>query len=207
MGLPRARPMAHEGGADSLAGSCLRPRPAAPTSVICPGFVETKINSGERHEMPGLISAEGRHEILAGLKTDQFMIHFPKHFTRKMGMPDGCPTTPFQTCRRPCRVSSEVTMADSDITSAMRPPSPADARDDGRSHRNPVTAGRFRIRSTRWSDMTPSGRSSPTCSKPARPALASRISRDQTRKRGPAPSRWRMSGGSADGRNTLILRG
>ena len=39
------------------------------------------------YEMPGLISAErAAREILAGLKTEQFMIHFPKNFTRKMGM-------------------------------------------------------------------------------------------------------------------------
>ena len=55
--------------------------------VICPGFVETESTAVNDYEMPGLISAErAAREILAGLKTDQFMIHFPKHFTRKMGM-------------------------------------------------------------------------------------------------------------------------
>ena len=55
--------------------------------IICPGFVETESTAVNDYDMPGLISAErAAHEILAGLKTDQFMIHFPKHFTRKMAM-------------------------------------------------------------------------------------------------------------------------
>lgn len=55
--------------------------------VICPGFVETESTAVNDYDMPGLISAEkAAGEILAGLKTDQFVIQFPKHFTRKMGM-------------------------------------------------------------------------------------------------------------------------
>ena len=39
------------------------------------------------YEMPGLISAEtAAAEILKGLRTDSFIIQFPKHFTRKMGL-------------------------------------------------------------------------------------------------------------------------
>lgn len=55
--------------------------------VICPGFVETESTAVNDYDMPGLISAEkAASEILAGLRTDQFIIQFPKHFTRKMGM-------------------------------------------------------------------------------------------------------------------------
>jgi len=55
--------------------------------VICPGFVETESTAVNDYDMPGLISAEkAASEILAGLRTDQFVIQFPKHFTRKMGM-------------------------------------------------------------------------------------------------------------------------
>ncbi|MEC7092832.1 MAG: SDR family NAD(P)-dependent oxidoreductase [Pseudomonadota bacterium] len=55
--------------------------------VICPGFVRTESTAVNDYEMPGLISAEtAAAEILKGLRTDSFIIQFPKHFTRKMGL-------------------------------------------------------------------------------------------------------------------------
>ena len=55
--------------------------------VICPGFVRTESTAVNDYEMPGLISAEtAAFEILKGLKSDNFVIQFPKHFTRKMGL-------------------------------------------------------------------------------------------------------------------------
>ncbi len=89
-GLPRAAAYGPTKAAlISLAESItfdLAPR-GIDVKVICPGFVETESTAVNDYEMPGLISAErAAREILAGLKTDQFMIHFPKHFTRKMGM-------------------------------------------------------------------------------------------------------------------------
>ena len=55
--------------------------------MICPGFVRTESTAVNDYEMPGLISAEtAAVEILKGLRTDSFIIQFPKHFTRKMGL-------------------------------------------------------------------------------------------------------------------------
>ncbi|MDA9929996.1 SDR family NAD(P)-dependent oxidoreductase [Alphaproteobacteria bacterium] len=54
--------------------------------VICPGFVETESTAVNDYEMPGMISAQrAADEILAGLKSSKFLIHFPKSFTRKIG--------------------------------------------------------------------------------------------------------------------------
>ena len=55
--------------------------------VICPGFVKTESTAVNDYDMPGLISAEtAATEIIRGLRTSQFIIQFPKHFTRKMGL-------------------------------------------------------------------------------------------------------------------------
>ena len=55
--------------------------------VICPGFVDTESTAVNDYEMPDLISAdEAANEILAGLKTDRFMISFPRRFARRMNM-------------------------------------------------------------------------------------------------------------------------
>lgn len=55
--------------------------------VICPGFVDTESTAVNDYEMPGLISADrAADEILAGLKTDRFMIKFPRKFARSMNM-------------------------------------------------------------------------------------------------------------------------
>ena len=54
--------------------------------VICPGFVETESTAVNDYEMPGLISAEtAAREIINGLEGSDFLIQFPKGFTRKMG--------------------------------------------------------------------------------------------------------------------------
>lgn len=53
--------------------------------VICPGFVETESTAVNDYEMPGLISAEtAAREIIAGLESRDFVIQFPKSFTRRM---------------------------------------------------------------------------------------------------------------------------
>ena len=55
--------------------------------VICPGFVETEATAVNDYEMPGIISAaRAASEIVSGLKTDDFVIQFPRSFTRKMGL-------------------------------------------------------------------------------------------------------------------------
>jgi NADP-dependent 3-hydroxy acid dehydrogenase YdfG len=55
--------------------------------VICPGFVDTESTAVNDYEMPHLISAEtAADEILAGLRTDRFMIKFPRKFARQMKM-------------------------------------------------------------------------------------------------------------------------
>ena len=47
--------------------------------VINPGFVETEATAVNDFDMPDLITAEtAASEIIAGLKTDQFEISFPK---------------------------------------------------------------------------------------------------------------------------------
>ena len=55
--------------------------------VICPGFVDTESTAVNKYEMPHLISAQtAADEILAGLKTDRFLIKFPRKFARQMNM-------------------------------------------------------------------------------------------------------------------------
>jgi short-subunit dehydrogenase len=55
--------------------------------VICPGFVETEATMVNDYEMPGIISSEkAAEEILDGLKSNNFVIHFPRSFTRKIGL-------------------------------------------------------------------------------------------------------------------------
>ena len=54
--------------------------------VICPGFVDTESTAVNDYEMPGLISAgTAAREIITGLASRDFVIQFPKSFTRKMG--------------------------------------------------------------------------------------------------------------------------
>ncbi len=54
-------------------------------SLICPGFVETKLTSVNDFKMPALITPdEAAREILQGWSRGSFEIHFPKRFTRVM---------------------------------------------------------------------------------------------------------------------------
>jgi short-subunit dehydrogenase len=51
-------------------------------SVINPGFVETPLTSQNTFHMPALIKpAQAATEIIAGWKSGEFEIHFPKRFT------------------------------------------------------------------------------------------------------------------------------
>ena len=53
--------------------------------VICPGFVESEATAINDFEMPDLLSSEqAATHILTGLERDDFIIDFPKSFTRKM---------------------------------------------------------------------------------------------------------------------------
>lgn len=50
--------------------------------LICPGFVATPLTAKNPFAMPALISAdEAAREIVAGLESGEFEIHFPKRFT------------------------------------------------------------------------------------------------------------------------------
>jgi NADP-dependent 3-hydroxy acid dehydrogenase YdfG len=53
--------------------------------VICPGFVESEATAINDFEMPDLLSSEqAATHIIHGLKRDDFIVDFPKSFTRKM---------------------------------------------------------------------------------------------------------------------------
>lgn len=53
--------------------------------AINPGFVSTRLTAQNEFAMPALITAEqAAQEIIAGLATGAFEIHFPKRFTRLM---------------------------------------------------------------------------------------------------------------------------
>ena len=52
-------------------------------SLICPGFVETKLTAHNQFSMPALLTPEqAAEEILLGWRKGLFEIHFPKRFTR-----------------------------------------------------------------------------------------------------------------------------
>lgn len=51
--------------------------------LISPGFVKTPLTDANEFKMPALITAEeAARDILAGLRSGTFEIHFPKRFTR-----------------------------------------------------------------------------------------------------------------------------
>lgn len=53
--------------------------------VICPGFVESEATAVNNFEMPDLLSSDqAATHILKGLERDDFIVDFPKSFTRKM---------------------------------------------------------------------------------------------------------------------------
>jgi short-subunit dehydrogenase len=50
--------------------------------VICPGFVKTRLTDKNKFEMPMIITPEeAAKEIVKGLESSSFEIHFPKKFT------------------------------------------------------------------------------------------------------------------------------
>ena len=58
---------------------CIRDR------VICPGFVDTEATAVNDFDMPDLMSAEAAAKhIIEDMKSDMFLVSFPKSFTRKM---------------------------------------------------------------------------------------------------------------------------
>jgi len=51
-------------------------------SLVCPGFVKTRLTDGNAFTMPALISAEeAAQATLRGLSRGVFEIHYPKRFT------------------------------------------------------------------------------------------------------------------------------
>jgi short-subunit dehydrogenase len=61
--------------------------------VICPGFVESEATAVNDFEMPGLMTADAAAEaIIDAMAKNDFLVHFPKSFTRSMAwlrfMPD-----------------------------------------------------------------------------------------------------------------------
>ncbi len=55
--------------------------------VVNPGFVRTPLTAINEFRMPALIEPEvAAREILAGLERGEFAIHFPKRFTRVLGL-------------------------------------------------------------------------------------------------------------------------
>ena len=51
-------------------------------SLVCPGFVESRLTEKNNFKMPALITTdEAASRILSGLKDGKFEIHFPKRFT------------------------------------------------------------------------------------------------------------------------------
>ena len=53
--------------------------------VICPGFVDTEATAVNDFNMPDLMSAEtAAKHIITEMKSDMFLVSFPKSFTRKI---------------------------------------------------------------------------------------------------------------------------
>jgi len=51
-------------------------------SLVCPGFVETKLTAQNDFKMPGLLTPDqAADEIVKGWAKGHFEIHFPKRFT------------------------------------------------------------------------------------------------------------------------------
>ena len=55
--------------------------------VICPGFVESEATAVNDFEMPGLMSSDAAADnIIDSIARPDFLIHFPKSFTRKLAL-------------------------------------------------------------------------------------------------------------------------
>lgn len=53
--------------------------------VICPGFVESEATAVNDFEMPGLMTADAAAQaIIVAMAKNDFLVHFPKSFTRSM---------------------------------------------------------------------------------------------------------------------------
>ena len=53
--------------------------------VICPGFVESEATAVNDFEMPGLMTADAAAQaIIDAMTKNDFLVHFPKSFTRSM---------------------------------------------------------------------------------------------------------------------------
>ena len=53
--------------------------------VICPGFVESEATAVNDFEMPGLMTADAAAQaIIDAMAKNDFLVHFPKSFTRSM---------------------------------------------------------------------------------------------------------------------------
>ena len=53
--------------------------------VICPGFVESEATAVNDFEMPGLMTADAAAQaIIDAMEKNDFLVHFPKSFTRKV---------------------------------------------------------------------------------------------------------------------------
>lgn len=88
----QALPRAHAYGASKVAlryfTECLKAdiqHEGIDVQVVSPGFVETPLTDLNDFDMPAKISAEeAAQEIVKGLKSNRFDIHFPKRFTRSL---------------------------------------------------------------------------------------------------------------------------
>jgi NAD(P)-dependent dehydrogenase (short-subunit alcohol dehydrogenase family) len=84
-GLPLALSYsASKAGLNAMAETCfveLKPK-GIDVSLVCPGFVKTRLTDGNAFKMPALISIdEAAEQTLRGLAKGEFEIHYPKRFT------------------------------------------------------------------------------------------------------------------------------
>lgn len=87
-GLPLALSYgASKAGLNAMAETCyleLKPH-AVDVSLVCPGFVRTRLTEGNDFKMPALISTEeAAAETMKGLRRGAFEIHYPRRFTMAM---------------------------------------------------------------------------------------------------------------------------
>ena len=84
-GLPLALSYsASKAGLNAMAETCfveLKPK-GIDVSLVCPGFVKTRLTDTNKFTMPALITAqEAAQCTLKGLQKGQFEVHYPKRFT------------------------------------------------------------------------------------------------------------------------------
>lgn len=83
MGLPHGQPYsATKAALINFAETLRLEQPLLDIKVINPGFVKTELTDKNDFKMPMLISAEqAAIQVVKGLQTKRFEIHFPKRFT------------------------------------------------------------------------------------------------------------------------------